>query len=178
MKKLRLGLLPRIIIAIILGIVFGNFLPAPAVRVFATFNSIFSNFLQFLIPLIILGLVTPAIADIGKGAGKLLAITALIAYLDTIGAGLISYFTSATLFPNLIPAHSTVTAFAQVEAPGAYFTINIPPMLDVMTSLVASFTLGLGIAFFSSPHLKELCNEFKDIVVKTIEVVILPLMPI
>lgn len=178
MKKFRLGLLPRIIIAIILGIFFGNFLPVPAVRVFATFNSIFSNFLQFLIPLIILGLVTPAIADIGKGAGKLLAITALIAYLDTVGAGLISYFTSATLFPNLIPAHNSVAAFAQVKAPEAYFTINIPPMLDVMTSLVASFTLGLGIAFFSSPHLKELCNEFKDIVVKTIEVVILPLLPV
>ena len=178
MKKFRLGLLPRIIIAIILGILFGNFLPVPAVRLFATFNSIFSNFLQFLIPLIILGLVTPAIADIGKGAGKLLAITALIAYLDTVGAGLISYFTSATLFPNLIPAHNSVAAFAQVNAPGAYFTINIPPILDVMTSLVASFTLGLGIAFFSSPHLKELCNEFKDIVVKTIEVVILPLLPV
>ena len=148
MKKFRLGLLPRIIIAIILGILFGNFLPVPAVRLFATFNSIFSNFLQFLIPLIILGLVTPAIADIGKGAGKLLAITALIAYLDTVGAGLISYFTSATLFPNLIPAHNSVAAFAQVNAPGAYFTINIPPILDVMTSLVASFTLGLGIAFF------------------------------
>ena len=78
-KKFSLGLLPRIIIAIILGIVFGLFLPRSVVRVFVTFNSIFSNFLQFLIPLIIIGLVTPAISDIGKGAGKLLLITVLIA---------------------------------------------------------------------------------------------------
>ena len=83
-KKFHLGLLPRIIIAIILGIVFGLFLPKSAVRLFVTFNSIFSNFLQFLIPLIIIGLVTPAISDIGKGAGKLLLITVLIAYCDTV----------------------------------------------------------------------------------------------
>ncbi len=66
-KNFHLGLLPRILIAIVLGIVFGLFLPRPAVRLFVTFNSIFSNLLQFLIPLIIIGLVTPAISDIGKG---------------------------------------------------------------------------------------------------------------
>ena len=69
MKKFKFGLLPRIITAIILGVVFGLFLPLPVVRFFATFNSIFSNLLQFMIPLIIVGLVTPAISDIGKGAG-------------------------------------------------------------------------------------------------------------
>ena len=79
-KSFHLGLLPRIIIAIILGIVFGLFLPKGVVRLFITFNSIFSNFLQFMIPLIIIGLVTPAISNIGQGAGKLLLITVLIAY--------------------------------------------------------------------------------------------------
>lgn len=80
MKKIKLGLLPKIIIAIILGIGFGIVSPEMPVRVFVTFNALFSEFLGFLIPLIIVGLVTPAIADIGKGAGKLLVITALMAY--------------------------------------------------------------------------------------------------
>ena len=84
MKKLHIGLLPRIIIAIALGILLGNFLPGGMVRFFVTFNSIFSEFLNFSIPLIIVGLVTVAIADIGKGAGKLLLITALIAYGATL----------------------------------------------------------------------------------------------
>jgi Na+/H+-dicarboxylate symporter len=101
-KKFHLGLLPRILIAILLGIVLGLFFPLPLVRFFATFNGIFSNFLQFLIPLIIIGLVVPAIADIGQGAGKLLLITALIAYCDTVFAGLFSYGTSAALFPKII----------------------------------------------------------------------------
>jgi len=177
-KKFHFGLLPRIITAIILGIIFGLFLPQGVVRLFATFNSIFSNFLQFLIPLIIIGLVTPAIADVGKNAGKLLLITALIAYLDTAFSGFISYFTSSSIFPHLISSGSEIADIAEAEDVAPYFTINIPAMFDVMTSLVFSFTLGLGIAFFSSPHLKEIASEFRAIVVKTIETVIIPLLPI
>ena len=91
MKKIKLGLLPKIIIAIILGIGFGIVSPDMPVRVFVTFNALFSEFLGFLIPLIIVGLVTPAIADIGKGAGKLLVITALMAYGATVFSGFLSY---------------------------------------------------------------------------------------
>ena len=70
MKKIKIGLLARIVIAIILGIAIGTFFPAPLVRIFVTFNGIFSEFLNFSIPLIIVGLVTVAIADIGKAAAE------------------------------------------------------------------------------------------------------------
>ena len=178
MKEIHFGLLPRILVAIVLGIGFGCFLPGVVVRGFATFNSIFSHFLQFLIPLIIIGLVTPAIAEIGKGAGVLLAITALIAYLDTVFAGCFSYLTSVLVFPKLITGGPSVSEIAQAEEVLPFFTIEIPPMTDVMTALVFSFTLGLGMAFFGSQQLKGLASEFKDIVVKTIETAILPLLPI
>ena len=62
MKKIKIPLLGKIIIAIILGVIMGNVLNEPLVRVFLTFNGIFSQFLGFMIPLIIIGLVTPAIA--------------------------------------------------------------------------------------------------------------------
>ena len=102
MKKIKLGLLPKIIIAIILGIGFGIVPPEMPVRVFVTFNALFSEFLGFLIPLIIVGLVTPAIADIGKGAGKLLVITALMAYGATVFSGFLSYGVGQAVFPALI----------------------------------------------------------------------------
>ena len=175
--NIKIGLLPRIIIAILLGIILGLFMPRAVVRVFVTFNSIFSNLLQFLIPLIIIGLVTPAISDIGKGAGKLLLITVLIAYCDTVFAGLLSYGTSVAVFPRLIGG-TTAESVAEFENLEPYFTIQIPAMVDVMSALVFSFTLGLGMAFFGSPHLKKFADEFKDIIVKTIEVVIIPLLPI
>ena len=110
MKRIKnIGLLPRIIIAIILGIVAGNFLTAGWVRVFVTFNYVFSQYLGFLIPLIIIGLVAPAIADIGRSAGKLLLLTVGIAYLDTILAGILAYGTGSLLFPSLVDAQVAPT---------------------------------------------------------------------
>lgn len=179
MKKVKkFPLLARIIIAIALGIGLGLVLPLPAVRVFVTFNSIFSHFLQFLIPLIIIGLITPAISDIGKSAGKLLLITTLIAYGDTVFSGYLSYFTSSNIFPFLISHGEGVEKIAEFKGLEPFFTINIPPLVDVMSALVTAFTVGLGIAFFGSKTLKPGFDEFKDIVSKTIEVVLIPLLPV
>ena len=162
MKKFRLGLLPSILIAIVLGIALGRILPLGAVRFFATFNALFSSFLQFLIPLIIIGLVTPAISDIGRGAGRLLLVTALLAYADTVFAGLLSYGTSVTFFPRLIGAGGGAEALSEAASIEPFFTLQIPPMVDVMSALVFSFTLGLGMAFFGSASLKTLFSEFKN----------------
>ena len=179
MKKLKkLPLLARIIIAIALGIGLGLLLPLPIVRVFVTFNSIFSQFIQFLIPLIIIGLITPAISDIGKSAGKLLLLTTIIAYGDTVLSGYLSYFTSSNIFPLLINHGQAVEKIAEVKALEPFFTINIPALVDVMSALVTAFTVGLGIAFFGSNTLKAGFDEFKDIVAKTIEVALIPLLPI
>lgn len=178
-KKIRIGLLPRVIIAILLGLFLGYYLPAPAVRVFLTFNSIFSQFLGFMIPLIIIGLVTPAIAGIGKGAGKLLLATVIIAYVDTIVAGGLSYGTGTWLFPSMIA--STGGAIPQIEKATEltpYFTINIPAMVDVMSSLVFSFIVGLGIAYGGLRTMENLFNEFKNIIEKVIEKAIIPLLPL
>ena len=174
----KIGLLPRVIIAIILGVVCGSFFPEWAVRCFITFNSIFSNFLSFLIPLIIVGLVTPAIADIGKGAGKLLLITALIAYGDTIFSGFLSFFTSTGIFPSLIDRSQAAAAVATAEDLQPFFTIEIPPLLNVMSALVAAFVMGLGISFFESTYLKKAFEEFRDIIAKTIEVALIPILPV
>lgn len=174
----KIGLLPRVIVAIILGVICGAFFPEWAVRCFVTFNSIFSNFLSFLIPLIIVGLVTPAIADIGKGAGKLLLITAIIAYGDTIFSGFLSFFTSTGVFPSLIDRSQAAAAVATAKDLEPYFTIEIPPLLNVMSALVAAFVMGLGISFFESTYLKKAFDEFRDIIAKTIEVALIPILPI
>jgi len=178
-KKIKIGLLPRVIIAILLGLFLGYYLPDPAVRVFLTFNSIFSQFLGFMIPLIIIGLVTPAIAGIGKGAGKLLLATVAIAYVDTIVAGGLSYGTGTWLFPSMIA--STGGAIPQIEKATEltpYFTINIPAMVDVMSSLVFSFIVGLGIAYGGLRTMENLFSEFKNIIEKVIEKAIIPLLPL
>ncbi|MBQ3732096.1 MAG: dicarboxylate/amino acid:cation symporter [Muribaculaceae bacterium] len=178
MKPSKIGLLPRVLIAIIVGVLCGMFFPEWAVRCFITFNSIFSHFLSFLIPLIIVGLVTSAIADIGKGAGKLLLITTLIAYGDTALSGFLSYFTSAGIFPSLIEPGRAAQAVSAAEELQPFFTIEIPPLLDVMSALITAFVLGLGISFFESSTLKKAFDEFREIIAKTIEVALIPILPI
>lgn len=177
-KRIRIPLLARIIVAIILGIAVAGIIPLWAVRVFATFNGLFSQFLQFLIPLIIVGLVTPAIADIGKGAGRLLLITALIAYLDTVCAGLLSFATGSTLFPSLITPGTGISTLQENEVVKPFFEVSIPALMDVMTALVLAFVLGLGIAHIGKNHLKKLADEFKEIITATIEAVVLPFLPL
>ena len=176
---MKIGLLGRILIAIALGIALGHVFTLPWVRIFATFNSIFGQFLGFIIPLIILGLVTPAIADIGKGAGKLLLITVGIAYADTVVAAILSYATGSTFFPSLIGNGSqtleTVEKSAEILP---YFTINIPATIDVMSALVLSFIVGLGIAYGGHTVLRGATNEMKAIIVGVIERVIIPLLPL
>lgn len=178
MKKLHIGLLPRIIIAIALGILLGNFLPGGIVRFFVTFNGIFSEFLNFSIPLIIVGLVTVAIADIGKGAGKLLLITALIAYGTTLFSGFLSYFTGVTVFPHLIEPGVPLEKVSEAQGILPFFSVAIPPLMNVMTALVLAFTLGLGLAQLKNDTLKNAARDFQDIIVRMISAVILPLLPI
>ncbi len=178
MKKLHIGLLPRIIIAIALGILLGNFLPGGMVRFFVTFNGIFSEFLNFSIPLIIVGLVTVAIADIGKGAGKLLLITALIAYGATLFSGFLSYFTGVTVFPHLIEPGVPLEEVSEAQGILPFFSVAIPPLMNVMTALVLAFTLGLGLAQLKNDTLKNAARDFQEIIVRMISAVILPLLPI
>ena len=175
MKKI--GLLPRIAIAIVMGIVIGNVLPEGWVRVFVTFNYVFSQFLGFLIPLIIIGLVTPAIADIGRSAGRLLLLTVGLAYADTILAGLLAFGTGTMLFPQLIDSEASL-AVEKAETLLPYFKLEIPAILDVMAALVSSFVIGIGIAYTDAHSLKKGFSEFRTIIEKTIQVAIIPLLPL
>ena len=180
MKKIKITLLAKVVIAIAAGVVFGQFLPAGIARLFVTFNSLFGNFLSFSIPLIILGLVAPAIGELGKGAGKLLFLTALIAYVSTILSGFFTFFSSAAVFPSIIPVTSSLSAVDNPEEfmllP--YFKVAMPPLMDVMTALLLSFTIGLGLSSIFGNTLRNGFKDFKEIITKLIEAVIIPLLPL
>ena len=177
-KSFKLGLLPKVLIAIALGILLGNWMPHWGIRIFVTFNDIFSQLLGFLVPLIILGLVAPAIADMGKRAGKMLLITVGFAYIATLISGFMSYGTSVGLFPMVINASETANNLAQDNALTAYFSIGIPPLMSVMTALFLAFLLGLGITKITGNSLKSMLDEFKNIISLCIEKVIIPLLPL
>lgn len=180
MKRLFSNLLFRVFLAIILGIIFGLYLPESINRIFTTFNAFFGQFLNFAIPLIIMGLIMPAISDLGKGAGKLLLITAAIAYGSTLFSGFMTYFAASNIFPSLL--ESQVNPTAKLVQSGSdlqpYFSISIPPILDVMSALAFAFLLGLGLSFQENSTLKGVVKDFQIIIMQLIEKVIVPLLPL
>ena len=178
MKAFRLGLLPRIIIAIVLGIGLGLIVPDGVTRLFLTFNAIFSQFLDFAIPLIIVALVAEAIGSIGHSAGKMLLLTVAIAYGSTVFSGYLAYFTGNAILPQLIKAGQVDQLQAGAEALTPYFTITMPPVMGVMTALILAFVLGLGVAHLQSTALKNVIIDVKEIVSGVIEKVIIPLLPL
>jgi len=177
LKSFKLGLLPKVLIAIALGIALGTFIPDWFIRIFVTFNEIFSQLLNFLVPLIILGLVAPAIADMGGRAGKMLLITVGLAYAATFISGFMAYGTSMSLFPYIIEANNASQDLVQNNTLAPYFSISIPPLMSVMTALFLAFLLGLGISKILGESLKNMLNEFKDIISMSINYVIIPLLP-
>jgi Na+/H+-dicarboxylate symporter len=180
MKKIKISLLGKVALAIGLGIAFGQFLPGGIARIFVTFNSLFGEFLKFVIPLIICGLVIPAISDLGKGAGRLLALTAVIAYGSTLFSGFFTFLSGSVVLPQIITPNTEVFALQNPEdfMLQPYFTVRMPPVMDVMTALLLAFVLGIGLTLIRGNTLQNAFTEFRAIIVRLIEAIIIPLLPI
>lgn len=177
--KIKFGLLPRIILAIVLGVVLGSFVPENVVKFFATFNGLFGGFLGFAIPLIIIGFIVPGIAHLGKGAGKLLGVTATTAYVSTIIAGTLAFTVGSLLLPGFVENTTAGNVVNPGEALlGGFFELEIPPIMGVMSALIFAFVLGIGISATNSTNLRTIMDEFQRIIEKLITYVIIPLLPI
>ena len=180
LKGITNSLLFKIIVAIILGIIASSFFPEWAGRLFATFNGLFSNFLGFFIPVLIFALVAPAIAGLGRGAGKWLGITAGIAYGSTIISGLIAYGLSIALYPTLLAGQSINTNVSDIEegALAPFFTVEMPAPFEVMSALLLSFCIGVAMTTVKSDNLYAVTKELENVVVKVIWGFVIPLLPI
>ena len=182
-KKFKLGLFPKLIIAIIIGILFGQFLPVWFCRIVVTLSSIFSTFLSFIIPLMILAYVTMGIANLKSGAGKLLLITVILAYLSTLAAGSASFLVADTLFPSFMSDGAleqiAATAGNSLES---YFSLEIPPLFDTLSAVVLAFVLGLCLSTLRGKTIGDTLyngmSDFSGVIDQVLHSVIIPLLPL
>ena len=177
---MKLPLLVKVLVAIMLGVLLGHVMPDFGVRLMNTFCGLFDQLLKFFIPLIIVGLVTPAIADVGGRAGRMLLLTVVLAYAFTVLSGLFAYGFSTALFPSALPSTGAAMFGLQSSVANEYapfFTTAVPPLMDVMTALVLSFSLGLGMAVLRGSVLKRGFDELSAIITMVIGRVIIPLLP-
>ena len=183
MSKKKIGLVPKLIIGIIAGILIGSFAPEFLIKALVTASSLFSAFLKFVIPFIIIGFVTAGIADLATGAGKLLGVTTGIAYGSTIVAGTLAFIVASLIFPSFIdPSVASQIGDPEAGMLEPIFTIPLSPMVDVTAAIVFSFTMGLGISALRNNDkgeiLYNLFQEFQEIITKVLSIIIIPLLPI
>ncbi|MFB0917984.1 MAG: dicarboxylate/amino acid:cation symporter [Clostridiaceae bacterium] len=183
MKKIKIGLVPKLIIAIILGIIVGQlgFIPEFLLRIPITYSTIFSSILSFVIPLMILGFVVVGIADLTEGAGKLLGITTILAYGSTIIAGTLAYIVASTFFPAFINSDLVAKLAGSNEGLKTLFSIPLSPLLDVTGAIVFAFMFGIGISWLRSQGKGETMynafTEFGEIITKILSTLIIPGLP-
>lgn len=182
-SKKKLGLVPKLILAILIGILLGSFAPKGVIEILVTFSGLFSAFLKFVIPFIILGFVTAGIADLTSGAGKLLGVTTGLAYGSTVLAGLIAFAVASILFPSFItPDLASTIGDPEAGMLSPIFTIPLSPMIDVTAAIVFAFMMGLGISALrgngKGQVLFDIAMDFQEIVKSVLSTIIIPLLPI
>ena len=174
--KFKAGLFVRILVAIVAGATLGMILPESGLRALKTFNVFFEGLLKFIVPLLIIGLVTPAITDVGKGAGRMLMSVMVISYVSTVFAGFFGYTAGTELFPHYLPK-GLISVASSEGAIEPYFTLKILPVCDVLTALALSFMTGIGIVATGSTTLRGAVSDFGEVVKFTILKVIIPFLP-
>lgn len=180
MKKL--GLVPRLLIAIVVGIIIGQFAPLGFIRVFKTFSTFFGSFLSFFIPFMIIGFVVIGIAKLTEGAGKLLGLTAVIAYASTLIAGMFSYTVASSFYPTLI--RGIILDFAtEGKSVAPYFSIPLKAPFDVTVAIVFAFMMGITISTLRTKKLIgdltfNLFDEYEKIITAVLAGFVIPLLPI
>lgn len=173
MKKI--GLLPKLFIAIAIGIALGWISPDWMIRTLNCFRDTFGQFIKFIVPFIILGLVAPAIIDTGRSAGRMLLMTIGIAWFSTVVFGYFAYGVSCAVFPKIISG--TLGDTSSVRAFPAFFLLQIPPVMDVITALVTSLIIGFGAIVTGAEVLAKGADELRKIVMLTLKYAFVPFLP-
>ena len=160
----------------VVGGLVGTFAPECVIRALNSFAGTFSQFVKFIVPLIIFGLVTPAIADAGRRAGRMLLLTVVLAYLSTILAGMFGFCLADVVFPRILSG--SVAAAESAKSFPAYFTLTIPPVMGVVTAMALAFVLGLAMSTMECPTLTRVFAELKEVVSLAIAKAVVPLLPL
>ena len=175
LDALKKSALARLLAAMGVGALVGAFAPACVIRALNSFGSTFAQFIKFIVPFIIVGLVTPAIAEAGRSAGRMLLATIAIAYASTILSGVFAFSVADAVLPRVISG-SLVASEAAKNFP-AFFTLKIPPVMDVVTAIAVAFVFGLAMATVECPALTRAFGEIKRVISLAIAKAVVPLLP-
>ena len=170
------SLLIKIFLAIVIGICIGIYTPQGISTFFIEISDFLQKLIGFLVPLIVIGFVVSGISSLKNSSGKLLSLALVLSYTFMIIGAVGSYFVSKNFFPMLLGTQSIDAGDFEFKC-NPHFNINIPPLMDVTTAIILAFIIGIGISKIKSNHLRNLFDEFHDVVDLTVQKVMIPLIP-
>ncbi len=174
-KKKGLSLPVQLLIGIAVGIVAGLFLPESVMTVVVTLKYVLNQLILFCVPLIVIGFIAPSITKMGSNATRMLVIAIIAAYISTVLATVMSMAAGYVLVPHL-PIASSVEGLK--ELPDVAFQLDIPQIMPVMSALVFSVLIGLAAVWTKAKTTVTVLQEFQGIVLKVVEKVIIPVLPV
>ncbi|MDU5594914.1 dicarboxylate/amino acid:cation symporter [Peptoniphilus rhinitidis] len=174
-KKFFNSLVFKLILGIIIGIIVGNISNVTAIRIIDSIKRVIGSLIGYIVPLIILGFITPAIVSLKENAGKVLGVTLIICYASSVGAATMSFLAGKAIIPNLNIA-SNVGGGNSI--PESIFNISIDPIMPVMTALVTSILFGIAVIVTESNTWENLLLELNKIILFIVNNVVIKILPV
>ena len=173
----------KLIVSLVLGVLVGLGLSAiegssfctALLNIIVTARFISGQFINFCVPLIIIGFVAPSITRLGSNASRMLILALILAYVSSIGAALAATFAGYSILPFL----NIATEVDSLKSlPEIVFALAIPQIMPVMSALFLSITVGLAAAWNKSKIVIGLLEEFQKIVLSIVTKFLIPVLPI
>lgn len=165
----------KLILGIIIGILVGSLANEPTIVVIDSVKRVIGDLIGYIVPLIILGFITPAIVSLKESAGKVLSVTLAICYISSIGAATMSFLAGKAIIPNLNIASNVGAGNA---IPESIFKLSIAPIMPVMTALITSILFGIAVIVTKSNTWENLLLELNKIVLFIVNNVVIKILPI
>ncbi|MCI8531504.1 MAG: dicarboxylate/amino acid:cation symporter [Lachnospiraceae bacterium] len=180
MKKILQSLPFRLLAGVVIGILAGlaagetGYLDT-FMNIVVTLKQVIGQVITFCVPLIVIGFIAPSITRLGKNASRMLGVALLIAYVSSVGAAFFAMFAGYGLIPHL----SIVSSVEGLkELPEVIFQLEIPQIMSVMSALVFSILVGLGVTWTKADRTAEILEEFQQIVLQIVTKIIIPVLPV
>ena len=180
-------LIIKIAVAVFLGIIIGLIIKLTSnqsidghlstqhilMNIVLSIKHILGQVIFFMVPLIIIGFVTPAITGIKNNTSKMLGAMLIMAYLSSVLAAAFAMVAGYLIIPHL----DIVKNVTNIELPEMIFKLDIAPMFPVITALFFSITFGLAIIYTKSLMLEKIFNELNNVVMLLVNKLIIPILP-
>ncbi|MGB6129533.1 MAG: dicarboxylate/amino acid:cation symporter [Psychrilyobacter sp.] len=174
MKKMLDSLIVKLVLGVLLGTFIGLYAGEKVIVLIATVKYLLGQIIFFVVPIIILGFITPAIARLKSNASKMLGAMILLAYLSSLGAAAFSMIAGYTLIPNL---NISVASESLRTIPEIIFKLNIPPIMSVMSALVLAIFVGLATVRTGAKYVEKILYDLNNITLDIVNKIIIPILP-